>query len=530
MKTENEAPRSIRRRWLLLVPAAVVAAALLGFTFWPRTPEEQPLCREYPVEVQDLVVGIDATGSISSHSTSQTAPVPVTVETYEVQMGDTVQKGDVLARYDKKELEKQVQTAKDTLNEKQAALDQLDSQIASSRSKLEQEKQQLRASGQSSRQSALQPLEQECGDLRSEAEQAKQEARQAADAKQQAQTERDGRAQAIVDCDVRLSELAAQKEDLQRRLEELEQSAEENAAEIERVRLEIAQNDLDSADVTARREKLATTDYDTLIAQHDSEEQSARSRQTQAEQKLAEAQQRLEEKKSSQQQEIRREDEQVAALDKQAETDQKALDAQRKTAVSARDTAREELRQLEQLQKDPTLKASCGGVVLAVTGKTGVQAQAGEQLVTVGDAGQRVLRLYVEPMDVVDVEPGQEVSFYVDAYPNDTFTGTVLSVSGIQGENGKFEVQASFQQTEEQLLEGMGANATIVIKQKKEVLAVSNKAIRYENGKSYVDLVDAAGNLERREITTGFSDGRMTEVLSGLSQGDVAVVEEQYEA
>lgn len=77
MKTENETPRSIRRRWLLLVPAAVVAAALLGFTFWPRTPEEQPLRREYPIEVQDLVVGIDATGSISSHSTPQTATVPV---------------------------------------------------------------------------------------------------------------------------------------------------------------------------------------------------------------------------------------------------------------------------------------------------------------------------------------------------------------------------------------------------------------------------------------------------------------------
>lgn len=529
MKTENEAPRSIRRR-LLLVPAAVVAAAVLAAALWPRTPQEQPLRREYPAERQDLVVGIDATGSIGSHSTPQAAPVPVTVEKYEVQRGSTVQKGDVLARYDKNELEKQIRAAKDTLNEKQAALEQLDSQLTSSRSRLEQEKQQLRSGGQSARQSALQPLEQECSDLRREAEQAGQEARQAADAKQQAQTERDGRAQAIVDCDARLSELAAQKEELQRRLEELEQSAEENAAEIERVRLEIAQNGLDAAATAARREKLASTDYDALIAQHGSEEQSARSRQTRAEQKLAEAQRRLEEKKSSQQEEIRREDEQAAALDKQAETSQKALDAQRKTAASARDTAREELRQLEQLLKDPTLKASCGGVVLGVTGKTGVQAQAGEQLVALGDAGQRVLRLYVEPMDVVDVEPGQEVSFYVDAYPNDTFTGTVLSVSAIQDENGKFEVQASFEQTEEQLLEGMGANATIVIKQKKEVLAVSNKAIRYENGKSYVTLLDAAGQLERREIATGFSDGRMTEVLSGLLPGDIAVVEEQYEA
>ena len=82
----------------------------------------------------------------------------------------------------------------------------------------------------------------------------------------------------------------------------------------------------------------------------------------------------------------------------------------------------------------------------------------------------------------------------------------------------------------------MAASATIISKEKENVLILSNKAITLKDGKQYVNLriedknakknESGAYTLKEIEITTGFSDGRMTEVLSGLSENDVVIVKE----
>lgn len=147
----------------------------------------------------------------------------------------------------------------------------------------------------------------------------------------------------------------------------------------------------------------------------------------------------------------------------------------------------------------------------------------------IGDETQRSLVLQIDPVDVGQAQPGQALTFYVDAYPEATFSGTVQSVSKIQNDAGKFEVSASFEPGEHPLYDGMGANATLIIKEKKDVLAVSNKAIQFDAGESYVFLADENNALRRQPVTTGFSNGRLTEIQSGLKDGDVALVEEVYE-
>ena len=42
-------------------------------------------------------------------------------------------------------------------------------------------------------------------------------------------------------------------------------------------------------------------------------------------------------------------------------------------------------------------------------------------------------------------------------------------------------------------------------------------------------LQNEDGTLRRQPVTTGFSNGKLTEILDGLQQDDVAVVEETYE-
>ncbi len=70
------------------------------------------------------------------------------------------------------------------------------------------------------------------------------------------------------------------------------------------------------------------------------------------------------------------------------------------------------------------------------------------------------------------------------------------------------------------LREGLSVTVNLIIQQKQNVLLVPNQAISIKSGKSYVLATKADGTREEREITTGISDWRNTEVVSGLTDGE----------
>ena len=494
---EQTAILNTKRRKMLA--AAGAGLALCVFTgLWlvrPRAAEEPPLRREYPVSRQDVTVGVDAAGSIQSRQWGQFAPVAVKLKEYRVDPGAQVAEGDVLAEYDPEDLQRLARESEARLAEKQSALDKLDQQKK---------------------------------DLEAQAEQQRQ-AEQAALAEKAALLEKHGqRAQVIADCDARLARLEEQRAELQKALDDLlGQDAPEE--QVQEARRKLAENELETADVQQTREQALTADSVGLAAEKQQQADAAAAARQQALAKLEQTEQQLQEKRNARDALRKKEDGQIEAMKQQTAAAQKGLDSQIESARLERDAAKKEHDQLLALCSDPTLRADRAGTVTALGGTPGLAADPASPLAKIGDSGQRSLVLQVDPVDVGSIQPGQEVSFYVDAYPEATFTGRVESMSRLQNDAGKFEVRASFSEGDQPLYDGMGANATLIVKQKQDVVAVSNKAIQFEDGESFVYLADETGGLRRQTVVTGFSNGRLTEILSGLQEGDVALVEEEYE-
>lgn len=494
---EQTAILNTKRRKMLA--AAGAGLALCVFTgLWlvrPRAAEEPPLRREYPVSRQDVTVGVDAAGSIQSRQWGQFAPVAVKLKEYRVDPGAQVAEGDVLAEYDPEDLQRLARESEARLAEKQSALDKLDQQKK---------------------------------DLEAQAEQQRQ-AEQAALAEKAALLEKHGqRAQVIADCDARLARLEEQRAELQKALDDLlGQDAPEE--QVQEARRKLAENELETADVQQTREQALTADYEGQSAEKQQQADAAAAARQQALAKLGQTEQQLQEKRNARDALRKKEDGQIEAMKQQTAAAQKGLDSQIESVRLERDAAKKEHDQLLALCSDPTLRADRAGTVTALGGTPGLAADPASPLAKIGDSGQRSLVLQVDPVDVGSIQPGQEVSFYVDAYPEATFTGRVESVSRLQNDAGKFEVRASFSEGDQPLYDGMGANATLIVKQKQDVVAVSNKAIQFEDGESFVYLADETGGLRRQTVVTGFSNGRLTEILSGLQEGDVALVEEEYE-
>ena len=223
--------------------------------------------------------------------------------------------------------------------------------------------------------------------------------------------------------------------------------------------------------------------------------------------------------------EVAKENEDIELLKRQNESQIKSLQGALESAQNSFDKINKELEEVNSLIDSPKLEATLDGVVLSTPYLPGETISTAKPVVEIGDMTKPALTLFVDSIDVIDISEGQEVSFYVDAYPEDTFTGKVESRSYVQDENKKLEVRVTVDENDAELLEGMGASATIIIKQKKDILTLSNKAIKLKDNKQFVKVRNAEGKVEEREITTGFSDGRISEILSGLNDKDVVISE-----
>lgn len=138
----------------------------------------------------------------------------------------------------------------------------------------------------------------------------------------------------------------------------------------------------------------------------------------------------------------------------------------------------------------------------------------------------------VDEADIGAVKDGQRVEFQVDAYPEDTFAGTVTQVR-LQATTTSnvvtYQVVIDAPNPDLKLMPGLTANITIYTLEKEGVLAVPVRALRFtpENEKyqeNTVWLQKKPGEaLVPVQVTTGLTDGVMTEITEGLSAGDMVV-------
>ena len=148
----------------------------------------------------------------------------------------------------------------------------------------------------------------------------------------------------------------------------------------------------------------------------------------------------------------------------------------------------------------------------------------------------------VDEADIGAVKEGDRVTFTVDAYPDDTFEGTVKQVR-LQATTTNnvvtYEVVISAQNADLKLKPGLTANVTIYTQERAGVLAVVNKALRFTPTKETVGkdikIVDCKGKnkvwtldgktLTAHPVSIGQSDGMHTEIIKGLKAGQQIVTE-----
>jgi multidrug efflux pump subunit AcrA (membrane-fusion protein) len=145
------------------------------------------------------------------------------------------------------------------------------------------------------------------------------------------------------------------------------------------------------------------------------------------------------------------------------------------------------------------------------------------------DPSRMELKADVDEIDVPGVKPGLKAIIELDALPDLLLEGEVTSISLLATEESGlvlYEATIGLDVPEDSgIRAGMTAASDIIIGERESVLLIPSRAIIQGSSGSPVVHVVVDGQVQERAVVTGLSDGYETEVVDGLNEGDMVVVE-----
>lgn len=148
----------------------------------------------------------------------------------------------------------------------------------------------------------------------------------------------------------------------------------------------------------------------------------------------------------------------------------------------------------------------------------------------------------VDEADIGEVKDGQRVSFTVDAFPEDVFSGTVTQVrqqAATESNVVTYEVVISAPNEDLKLKPGLTANVTIFTLELKDVLAIPSKALRFKPNEAMLNKGESISDIDARTkvwtkngpelkaiaVVTGTTNGTLTQIVSGIDQGTKVITD-----
>lgn len=200
-----------------------------------------------------------------------------------------------------------------------------------------------------------------------------------------------------------------------------------------------------------------------------------------------------------------------------------------------------------------TITSPIDGVVISRAVEEGQTVAAGFETPTLftiaADLTQMQVIADVDEADIGGVKEGQRVEFSVDAYPNDTFEGTVTQVRLEATEESNvvtYEVVISAHNPDLKLKPGLTANVTIYIAERRNVINIPLKALRFVpdmpsgqapaaesqpqpqkpgNDSLKTIWVQENNTWTPRQVKVGMDNGVNVEICEGLNEGETVAID-----
>lgn len=170
------------------------------------------------------------------------------------------------------------------------------------------------------------------------------------------------------------------------------------------------------------------------------------------------------------------------------------------------------------------ITAPISGVITSLNVNIGDIANPQIVMATVANINKLKAKFNVGESDLADFRIGQSANVYSELKPELIQAGKIIQISkSADVQSRTFEVQTLFSNTSEKWFKpGMFCRIQVNLKTQKDALSIPLTSItKFENNSGVFIVND--GKVNFKSVTTGFTDGKYVEVLSGLSSGDKIV-------
>jgi RND family efflux transporter MFP subunit len=170
------------------------------------------------------------------------------------------------------------------------------------------------------------------------------------------------------------------------------------------------------------------------------------------------------------------------------------------------------------------LTSPISGIVTAINPNVGDLANPGAVLMTVASINMMKVLFNVGEADVPNFAIGQRAEIYSELKPELIQKGKVSQISkSADIQSRSFELRATFQNTSDKWFKpGMFCRVNVELKNKNNVLTVPVEAVVTNQNNTTVFVIKD-GKAFIRKVSIGVSDGKVSEILNGLKEGETVV-------
>jgi HlyD family secretion protein len=177
------------------------------------------------------------------------------------------------------------------------------------------------------------------------------------------------------------------------------------------------------------------------------------------------------------------------------------------------------------------IKATAAGTIIDLPLKKGSSViernnfNAGTTIATVANIDTFIFRGKVNESDMKYLCLGMCLDLNINAYENLSKKAKLYKISakGL-AEQGiiKYYIEAKFSTATDSLeiRSGYSANAELVLQKRENILAIKEKHLQFENDTAFLNVISVDDKEEKRNITTGLSDGINIEILEGIKENE----------
>jgi membrane fusion protein, macrolide-specific efflux system len=192
---------------------------------------------------------------------------------------------------------------------------------------------------------------------------------------------------------------------------------------------------------------------------------------------------------------------------------------------AARARGPEEVRRWEEFYRATPVIAPIDGTLIQRRIEPGQSFTANDAVLVIADRLQ--VEAQVDETDIAQIHPRLPARIVLDAYPGEAVAGKVGAVAyeaKAVSNVTTYTVDVVPERIPALMRSGMTATVIFLIAVRENALLVPAHALRDDSGRKFVLVPGSDGSPREQVVEAGLSDGRQSEILSGLNEGEKVLI------